>query len=76
MGQIVWSRRIVADIYAAAEYHRPFAPAFADKLIDEIFSKGQLLEAHPLVGRLVPEANRYSGATTQKISDYLSGCIC
>ena len=58
MGQIVWSRRIIADIYAAAEYHRPFAPAFADKLIDDFFAKGRLLEAQPLLGRVVPEADR------------------
>lgn len=58
MGQIVWSRRIIADIYAAGEYHRPFAPDFADKLIDEIFAKGRLLETQPLLGRAVPEAGR------------------
>ncbi|MGI4863641.1 MAG: type II toxin-antitoxin system RelE/ParE family toxin [Janthinobacterium lividum] len=58
MGQIVWSRRIIADIYAAAEYHRPFSQAFADKLIDDIFVKGQLLENQPLLGRVVPEASR------------------
>jgi plasmid stabilization system protein ParE len=58
MGTISWSRRIIADIYAASEYHRPFAPAFADKFIEEIFAKGQLLETQPLLGRLVPEADR------------------
>ncbi|RZK30415.1 MAG: type II toxin-antitoxin system RelE/ParE family toxin [Hymenobacter sp.] len=58
MGTISWSRRIIADIYAASEYHRPFAPAFADKLIEDIFAKGRLLETQPLLGRVVPEAGR------------------
>ena len=58
MAAIIWSRRIIADIYAASEYHRPFAPEFADRLIDEIFAKGRLLEAQPLLGRMVPEAER------------------
>lgn len=58
MVKITWSRRVIQDIYAAAEYHRTFSPSFADALIDRIFEKGALLEAHPLIGRLVPEAKR------------------
>ena len=58
MAQLIWSRRMVADMHAAGEYHRDFAPAFAEKLIDELFAKAYLLEQQPLLGRIVPEAKR------------------
>ena len=58
MVRIVWSRRIIQDIYAAAEYHAAFSPSFAKSLTNGIFAKVALLETHPLMGRRVPESVR------------------
>ena len=58
MVSITWSRRVIADIYAAAEYHGSFSPSFAKALTDGIFAKVALLETHPLLGRRVPESVR------------------
>lgn len=58
MGQVRWSRRIIAELHEAREYLQPFSPASAERLTDAIFAKGTLLENQPLLGRVVPEAER------------------
>ena len=58
MVRIVWSHRIIQDIYAASEYHAAFSPSFAKALTNGIFAKAALLENHPLMGRRVPESVR------------------
>jgi plasmid stabilization system protein ParE len=58
MVNISWSRRIIAEIHEAREYLQPFSPASAERLTDAIFAKAALLENQPLLGRIVPEAER------------------
>lgn len=58
MVQIRWSRRIIAEIHEAREYLQPFSPVSAERLTDALFAKGALLEKQPLLGRIVPEAER------------------
>ncbi|MBF9219911.1 type II toxin-antitoxin system RelE/ParE family toxin [Hymenobacter ruricola] len=58
MVKVRWSRRIIAEIHEAREYLLPYAPASAERLTNEIFAKGVLLEQQPLLGRVVPEAKR------------------
>lgn len=58
MVQVRWSRRIIAEIHEAREYVQKYSPSFATRLTDAIFAKGALLEYQPLLGRVVPEAER------------------
>jgi plasmid stabilization system protein ParE len=58
MVKVRWSRRIIAEIHEAREYLHPFSPAFAARLTEAIFAKARLLESQPLMGRVVPEAER------------------
>ena len=58
MVQIRWSRRVIAEIHEAREYLQPYSPAFAERFTDAIFAKCALLEQQPLLGRVVPEAER------------------
>jgi toxin ParE1/3/4 len=58
MVQIRWSRRIIAEIHEAREYLYTYSPRSAERLTDAIFSKAPLLESQPLLGRMVPEAER------------------
>ncbi|WP_310394009.1 type II toxin-antitoxin system RelE/ParE family toxin [Hymenobacter sp.] len=58
MVQIRWSRRIISEIHEAREYLQPFSPASAERLTSAVFAKGALLESQPLLGRIVPEAER------------------
>ena len=58
MVKIRWSRRIIAEIHEVREYLQPFSPSSAQRLTTAIFAKGALLETQPLLGRMVPEAER------------------
>lgn len=58
MVRIRWSRRVVAEIHEAREYLQLYSPAFAERFTDAIFAKCTLLEQQPLMGRIVPEAER------------------
>ena len=58
MVQVRWLRRIIAELHEAREYLQPFSPASAERLTDSVFAKGALLESQPLLGRIVPEAER------------------
>ena len=58
MVQIRWSRRVIAEIHEAREYLQPYSVAFAERFTDAIFAQGTLLEQQPLLGRVVPEAER------------------
>ena len=58
MVQIKWSRRVIAEIHEAREYLQPYSPAFAERFTDAIFARCALLEQQPLLGRVVPEAER------------------
>jgi toxin ParE1/3/4 len=55
MAQITWSKQAIEDIHTISEYHRQYSSSYAEALIDRIFEKGLLLEAHPQLGRLAPE---------------------
>ena len=55
MTKITWSNRALNDLHAIREYYLPNAPTFAERITDEIFGKIDLLENHPLAGRIVPE---------------------
>jgi len=58
MVQIRWSRRIIAELHEAREYLQAYSPRSAARLIDAIFTKAALLENQPILGRVVPEAER------------------
>lgn len=58
MVKIKWSRRVIAEIHEAREYLQPYSPAFAERFTEAIFAKCALLEQQPLLGRVVPEAER------------------
>ena len=58
MVQVRWSRRIIAELHEARDYLQAFSPRSAEQLTDAVFAKGALLEYQPLLGRVVPEAER------------------
>ncbi|WP_296702548.1 type II toxin-antitoxin system RelE/ParE family toxin [Algoriphagus sp.] len=60
MVKIKWAKQEIEDVYSIREYYLPLSPKFADKLIDQIFSKETLISTFPESGRIVPELGNKS----------------
>ena len=58
MVQVRWSRRIIGELHEVREYLHAYSPRSAERLTDALFTKASLLENQPLLGRVVPEAER------------------
>jgi addiction module RelE/StbE family toxin len=56
--EIEWSYRARTDLQDLHTYISKDSPYYAKQFIERIFAAVEKLEAHPKIGRIVPEANR------------------
>ncbi len=57
MAKIIWSNLALEDLRAIHEYIAQDSAMYAERLIDRIIERVDILEKHPRVGRIVPEFN-------------------
>jgi len=55
MSQLHWSNRAIDNLHSLREYYAEAAPAYAERITDQIFNKIDQLKQHPRSGRMVPE---------------------
>jgi len=53
----IWSPLAIARLEEISDYIASDNPSAADKWLDSVFEKVDLLKANPLMGRVVPETN-------------------
>jgi len=55
MAKIRWTNIALDDLQAIHEYVAKDSPKYADRLMDKIIERVDVLEQHPKIGRKVPE---------------------
>ncbi len=55
MVKVNWTFKALEDIGAIAEHVAQYATKYAEQLVEDFFSKGDLLSNFPRMGRVVPE---------------------
>lgn len=58
MAQIRWSQVAIRELQAIHEYISIDSELYADKMIERILERVDMLESHILVGRIVPEFDK------------------
>ena len=58
MARISWTRQALGALENIHDYLQREAPYYADEVLQQIIEAVDRLEAHPLSGRKVPEANQ------------------
>lgn len=58
MAQIIWSKLAISDIEAIHDYIAGDSVFYAQKTIESFFSRVEVLETFPEIGRIVPEYTR------------------
>lgn len=58
MAQVRWSLTAQQDLFDIEEYIARDSPVYAVRVVDRIIEAVERLEAHPRVGRTVPEFQR------------------
>lgn len=57
MAKITWSNLALEDLRAIHDYVAQDSAMYAERLIDRIIERVDVLETHPRIGRVVPEFN-------------------
>ncbi len=55
MVTIIWTQYAIEDLESIHDYIAKDSAYYANKLVDKIIDKVELLYNHPLLGRVVPE---------------------
>ena len=55
MVKVNWTPQSIEDIHNIREYYQDKSEKYSEQLTDKFFEKAELLEQHPLIGRIVPE---------------------
>ncbi len=55
MAKVKWTNVALNDLRAIYDYVAHDSPKYADRLVDKIIEKVDVLEKHPKIGRKVPE---------------------
>jgi toxin ParE1/3/4 len=55
MAKIIWSTLALEDLRAVYDYVSLNSPSFADRLVDTVIQRVEVLKKHPRIGRIVPE---------------------
>jgi addiction module RelE/StbE family toxin len=58
MAKIIWSNLALDDLRAIHEYVSQDSPLYAERLIDRIIARVDILEKHSRIGRVVREFNQ------------------
>lgn len=59
MAEVIWTESALKDIEEIALFISNDSYQYARLQVHQFFLKAQLLETHPLAGRMVPELNQY-----------------
>jgi addiction module RelE/StbE family toxin len=57
MAKVTWSNLALEDLRAIHEFISQDSAKYAERLIDRIIERVDVLEKHPRIGRVVPEFN-------------------
>lgn len=57
MAKVIWTNSAIEDLKAIHEYISKDSIYYADKQIDRIVERVEILEKFPQIGRMVPEFN-------------------
>lgn len=60
MAKVIWSNLALDDLQAIHEYVSQDSPLYAERLIDRMIERVDILEKHTRIGRKVPEFNNDS----------------
>lgn len=55
MAKVKWTNVALSDLRAIYDYVAQDSPKYADRLMDKIIERVDVLEQHPKIGRKVPE---------------------
>ena len=55
MAQITWSRRALDDLQSVFEFVSKDSDRYAERLVDALVERTEILTQQPYVGRMVPE---------------------
>lgn len=55
MVQIGWTNAALDELSSVRDYAMQFGPAYAERLIERLIARTDMLEGFPLAGRMVPE---------------------
>lgn len=59
-GPLIWTSESLEDIDAIAEFIARDSQRHAARIVQALFELGDVIEVHPLAGRIVPEMGRES----------------
>ena len=69
MAQITWSNPAIEDLQQLREFYSQFSNGYADRLIDKLIERADILINFPQSGRMAPQFN--DGLTREPVSgDY------
>lgn len=69
MAQIVWSNPAIEDLHQLREFYTQFSNGYADRLVDKLIERADILISFPQSGRMAPQFN--DGHTRELVSgDY------
>lgn len=58
MAQVKWSPVAIRELQSIHEYIAVDSQLYADRMIDRIIERVEMLESHVLIGRVVPEFDK------------------
>lgn len=58
--QLEWLQEADLDLYQISAYIAMDSMFYADKTVEQVQLKAQMLKSFPYMGRIVPEINQYS----------------
>jgi len=58
MAQVKWSPVAIRELQSIHEYIAVDSQLYADRMIDRIIERVEMLESHVLIGRIVPEFDK------------------
>lgn len=58
MAEIIWTQHALADLNDIAEYIAKDSPHYAQRTVELLYNKVEILSIHPKAGRIVPELNQ------------------
>ena len=69
MAQIIWSNPAIEDLHQLREFYSQFSEGYADRLIDKLIARADILINFPQSGRMAPQFK--DGLTRELVSgDY------
>ena len=55
MAKIIWTSNALTDLGEIGEYIASDSPLYAERIVDKLYRKVEVLREHPRIGRITPE---------------------